>query len=172
MQSNPTFDLQLARKDRVRLVILISYINYPRSSFGKSKWRARPEKESQEQSVCTFDNFHLTFNSKSKLLREVLRMTKLMSIDISILFLNVTWNLGCLVIRVFSNMSVDVWFFLQKSHYVSNSKVCMSIDVHFYLCKILRVQRDRSSHWHRTRQPQESGLLAEFQGVNLVLVSV
>jgi hypothetical protein len=34
-------------------------------------------------------------------------------------------------------------FFLHKSQYVSISRMCVSIDVHFFLCKFLRVKREK-----------------------------
>jgi hypothetical protein len=67
-----------------------------------------------------------------------------MSIDTWIYFypkchLNVT----CLVVRVISifKVPIDVWFFLFTSHTAkSKSKLCVSIDVHHFLCKFLRVK--------------------------------
>jgi hypothetical protein len=67
--------------------------------------------------------------------------------------MNVNWHLHffwnvisiaciCLVIRVTSicKVSIDVWFFLHKSHYMPKCKLCASIDVHFILCEFLRVK--------------------------------
>jgi hypothetical protein len=34
-------------------------------------------------------------------------------------------------------------FFLHKSQYMSISRMCVSIDVHFFLCKFLRVKREK-----------------------------
>ena len=47
------------------------------------------------------------------------------------------FNITCLVIRVISisKVSIHAWFFLQKSHSMSNSKLCMSMDMHFFGCK-------------------------------------
>ena len=69
---------------------------------------------------------------KSKVSR--LQKQKWMSIDIYIFFkchLIVT----CLVVRVIliSNVSIDIWFFLHKSHHMSNSILCVSIAVHFFV---------------------------------------
>ena len=37
-------------------------------------------------------------------------------------------------------MSINVFFFLRKSHYLSSSKWYVSIDVHFFLCEFLHVK--------------------------------
>jgi hypothetical protein len=50
-------------------------------------------------------------------------------------------NVTCLVVRVIliSKVSIDMWFFLffHKSHYMSKSKSCVSIDMHFiFVCQM------------------------------------
>ena len=35
-----------------------------------------------------------------------------------------------------SNESIDMWFFRNKSHYISNSKLCVSTDVHFIFVQV------------------------------------
>ena len=37
-------------------------------------------------------------------------------------------------------MSINVWFFLHKSQFMSTSKLCVSIDAHFCVCMFLRVK--------------------------------
>ena len=59
-----------------------------------------------------------------------------MSIEIYIFIKFCHLIVTCLVIHVFSisNVSIDVWFFLNKSHYLSNSTLCVSIDMQIFVC--------------------------------------
>ena len=63
-----------------------------------------------------------------------------MSIEIYIFIKFCHLIVTCLVIHVFSisNVSIDVWFFLNKSHYLSNSTLCVSINMQFFVCLFLR----------------------------------
>jgi hypothetical protein len=52
------------------------------------------------------------------------------------------FNVTCLVTRVIiiSNVSIDACFFHHKSHYMSNSILWVSINMHFCVCKLLHVK--------------------------------
>ena len=63
--------------------------------------------------------------------------------DICVLFLKCHMNVTCLIVFVISiyEVSIDMWFsVLYQSDYMSHSKSCLSIDVHFNVCQFLRVK--------------------------------
>ena len=81
--------------------------------------------------MCIFDKFHLTFNFKSKCHVTFLE-TKI----------NVNWHLYSLLkchmpsstCHFIINVSIDVWFFLHKSYYMSNFEFCSSKWRFFFVC--------------------------------------
>ena len=76
--------------------------------------------------VCMFYKFHLTFSKTKTNVNGHLHF-----------LLKCHLNVTCLVVRVvsISKASTNVWVsFLHKSHNMSKSKLCMSIDVHFIFC--------------------------------------
>ena len=83
-------------------------------------------------SVCMSDKFHLMLNSKSKVSRNFLKKNEYNG-HLHLL-LKCHLNVTCIVVHVttISYLSIGVWFFLHKSHYVSNSKLCMSIELPFF----------------------------------------
>ena len=77
-----------------------------------------------------FDKFHLPFNFKSKVSRDVFRNKN----DVYIFFLKCHLNVICLVVRVISicKVSIDVWFFFFTSQTTCQSiNYACQIDVHF-----------------------------------------
>ena len=89
--------------------------------------------------VCIFDEFHWRSTSTSKC-----HVIHQFNFNWHLHFLlKCHLNVTCLVIRVISisKASIDVWFFLlHESHYMSNSKSCMSIDVYFMLAQVFACQ--------------------------------
>jgi hypothetical protein len=85
-----------------------------------------------------FDKLHLTFNFKSEVSRDVFKNNNECQLTCTIFFfLKCCRNVTCLIVCAISigKVSIDVWFFfLHKSHYMSKSKLCVSIDMHFYSC--------------------------------------
>ena len=67
-----------------------------------------------------FDKFHLSFNFKFKVSHDVFKNK-----NVSFQFLECQLMSG---------------FFLHMSHYMTNSKSCMSIYVHFIFVQVLRVK--------------------------------
>ena len=72
------------------------------------------------------------------------------------LFLKCHLYVTCLVIRDVSicKVSIDVWFFLHKSYFMSKSKLGMSIDLYFVFVQVLACQVSntcknfvKNTHW-------------------------
>jgi len=105
--------------------------------------------------VCMFDNFYFTFNLKSKVLCDV--FINKMNVDChSQFFLRCHLNVTCLLVCVISisKVSINVWFFLHNSHYMSKSKLCVSIDVQFIYVQVFACQMSKTcnifvktTHW-------------------------
>jgi hypothetical protein len=96
-------------------------------------------------SMCMFDIFHLTFNFKSKVARDVFKNKN-----------------ECQLTSTFSSKmspqchmpSNTCGFLLHKSHYMSKSKLCMSIDMHFnfvpvFVCQISKTCKNfvKNTRW-------------------------
>ena len=82
------------------------------------------------QPMCMFDKFHLTFNFKSKLSRDVFINTNECQLTPSFFFFLIChFNVTCLVVCVISicEVSIDAWFFsLQVTLHVKIWIVCVS----------------------------------------------
>jgi len=94
-------------------------------------------------SICMFDEFHLTFNFTPKCHMTFSKTKMNVNWHLDILLSKCHLNVTCLVVRVISifKVPIDVWVFLFTSHTAkSKSKLCVSIDVHHFLCKFLRVK--------------------------------
>ena len=94
------------------------------------------------ESMCMFDNFQLTCNFKSKVSRDVFKYKNECQ-STSTFLPKCHLNVICLVVRVISvcKVLIDAWFFfLHKSHYMSISKLCMSIDMHFIFVRVFACQ--------------------------------
>ena len=92
--------------------------------------------------MCVFDKFHLSSNFKSRVSRDVFKNKNEYQLTSTFSF-KCHLNVICLIVRVisFCEASIDVsFFFLHKSHYVSKSKLCVSIDVHFIFVRVFACQ--------------------------------
>jgi len=80
--------------------------------------------------VCTFEKFHWTFKYFNfEVLHDILKNQNECQLTSTFFSRISLQNHICLVVCVISIS--DVWFFLRKSYYMWNSKLCVSIDVHF-----------------------------------------
>ena len=108
-----------------------------------------------EQCVC-LTNFiwHTVLNPKCHVMFSKIKMNINWHLPF---FLKCHFNVTRLVVRVISisKVSIDVWFFfLHKSHYMSKSTLCVSIDVHFifmqvFVCQMSKICKNfvTNTHW-------------------------
>ena len=105
--------------------------------------------------VCMFDKFHLTFNFKSKVSRDVFKNE--IECQSSSTFSS-KMPLQCQMPSSmchfkFLKFQLTYGFFLDKSHYMSKFKLCVSIDVHFifvqvFVCQMPKTCKNFVKHIH------------------------
>ena len=88
------------------------------------------------QSVCMFDKFHLTVNFKSKVSRDVFKNKNECQLTSTFPSKRILQCHMPSSMRRFKSLKCQLMcgFFLDKSHYMSKPKLCMSIDMYFYFC--------------------------------------
>ena len=105
------------------------------------KW-LRPQFGSTNHPICMFDKFHLTSNFKSKVPSDVFKnknecqSTSTFSFNMSLQCHMPSSMCHFKILKC--QLTYD--FFLDKSHYMSKLKLCVSIDVHLILYKFLSVK--------------------------------
>jgi hypothetical protein len=102
------------------------------------------------QPVCMFDKFHLTFNFISKVSRDVFKnknecqSTSTFSSKIS---LQCHMPSSSMCHFKFLKCQLTCGFILDKSHYMSKSKLCVSIDVHFIFVQVFACQNAKTCNF-------------------------
>jgi len=92
--------------------------------------------------MCMFDKFHLTFNFKSKVSRDVFKKENECQLISTFLFKKCHLKVTCLVVYVILvfKLSVDMFFFFTCHTTCQNLNcVCQSM-CNLFLCKFLRVK--------------------------------
>jgi hypothetical protein len=122
------------------------------------------------QVVCMFDNFHLTFNFKSKVSHDVFKnKNECQLISTFSSKMSPQFHMPCSTCH-FNLWSVNwcVGFFLHKAHYMSKFKLCMSIDVHFMFEQVIACQISKTCNFFYQKYTLLSSTLDKYCWVVII----